>query len=453
MRVTVLPGGSVGGEVRVPGDKSIAHRWLILAATATGRSQLGGLPEALDVRSTAKVLAAISSSETAAVLEGWASSPGGAAEPQRSTTNKGESRPRAIGLEAGGRVGLQAPIHPLDCGNSGTTMRLVAGVLASCAFEAELVGDSSLSGRPMERVAEPLRAMGAEVRTTDGHAPVTVAGGPLHGIYWVTPVPSAQVKSAILLAGLAAEGPTTVEEPAATRDHTERALAFLGAPVRRSPGSVTVERFRHEGFAGEVPGDISSAAFLVAGAALTGADLVVRDVGLNPSRTAYLDVLERMGVRTRRAISRTELGEPVGDLVVESCDALVATTVSRAELPLVVDEVPCLALLAAHARGETRFRRAGELRVKESDRLSGPAEAIRALGGHARVEGEDLVVAGGGLRGGAASAAGDHRMAMALAVAALAAGGPVEIDGMEAADVSFPGFVRMLASLGARVSA
>jgi len=330
-------------------------------------------------------------------------------------------------------------------------MRLVAGLLAACPFEVELVGDRSLSSRPMERVAEPLRAMGARVLTTDGHPPVRVRGGDLKGIVHRCPVPSAQVKGAVLLAGLAAEGETTVEEPAATRDHTERALAALGAPVRTGQGWAAVSAYQHPGFGGRVPGDVSSAAFLVAAAALTGSDLAVRDVGLNPTRTAFLAVLARMGVPTRMEIARTELGEPVGDLLVEPCTGLAGTTVPREELPLVIDEVPILAMLAAHASGPTRFLGAGELRVKESDRLSGPAAAIRALGGEAAVEGEDLVVAGGGLRGGRTASRGDHRMAMALAIAGMGARGPVEVEGMEAADVSFPGFVALLVRLGARI--
>lgn len=350
-------------------------------------------------------------------------------------------------------MGLHPPRESLDCGNSGTTMRLMAGVLAGCRFGAELVGDASLSSRPMERVAAPLRAMGAEVRTTDGHAPMVVSGADLRGIRHVCPVPSAQVKGAVLLAGLAAEGETTVEEPVGTRDHTERVLAALGAPVRTAPGVVGVGRFQHEGFAGQPPGDVSSAAFLVAAAVLTGSELTIEGVGLNPTRTRFLDVLERMGATTRSEGARAELGEPVGELYVAACPGLVGTTVTREELPLVIDEVPVLAMLAAHARGETRFLGAGELRVKESDRLGSLEAAIRGLGGRAGVEGDDLVIAGGGLRGGRASSGGDHRMAMSVAVAGLAASGPVEVEGIEAADVSFPGFLPLLERLGARVDA
>jgi 3-phosphoshikimate 1-carboxyvinyltransferase len=303
----------------------------------------------------------------------------------------------------------------------------------------------------MERVAVPLREMGAVVETTDGHAPVVVRGRALHGIDHLASVPSAQVKSAVLLAGLSAEGETTVREPVPTRDHTERALRHLGAPVRMDEGRVTIGRYRHEGFAASVPGDVSSAAFLAAAAVLTGGSLTVRDVGLNPSRTFLLEILGRMGVRTRATVEREELGEPVGVLEVEPGAGLTGTTVTEGELPLVIDEIPVLAMLAAHARGESWFLGAAELRVKEVDRLGAVAEAIRALGGGGGVEGDDLVVAGGGLHGGRVSSGGDHRMAMALAVAALAAEGPVMVEGMEAAEVSYPGFVRALIGAGARI--
>ena len=354
-------------------------------------------------------------------------------------------------LETHGRVALEAPGASLDCANSGTTMRLLAGLLAGLPFASKLVGDESLSRRPMERVAEPLRAMGAEVRTTDGHAPMVVRGGGLRGIEHRVPVPSAQVKSAVLIAGLAASGETTVLEPAPTRDHTERALANLGAPIEFEPGRISVRAFQHGGFSASVPGDPSSAAFLVAAAVLTGSALEIHDVGLNPTRARFIQVLGRMGAGVVASVHREELGEPIGSLAVGPGRELVGTTVEADELPLVIDEVPVLALAAAHARGETCFAGAGELKVKESDRLASLAGAIRALGGDAAVEGDDLVVGGGGLRGGEAPASTDHRVVMAVAAAALAAQEPTTIAGIEAADVSFPGFLDALRSLGARV--
>jgi len=296
-----------------------------------------------------------------------------------------------------------------------------------------------------------LRAMGAAVETTDGHAPVAIDGGGLHGIDHRTPVPTAQVKSAVLLAGLDAEGTTTVTEPAATRDHTERAIRALGGPIEVEGSTVRVERFQQEGFAGIVPGDPSSAAFLVAAAALTGSELTIEGVGLNPSRIHYLEVMERFGIHTEVRVDHDEVGEPVGELWVAPCDGIDSTRIEAWELPLVIDEVPVLALLASHARGDSWFLGASELRVKESDRLAGVADGIIALGGHAAAEGDDLVVAGGGLEGGRGDALGDHRMAMAFAVAGLAARRPIEIDGMEAADVSFPGFVPTLVGLGASI--
>jgi 3-phosphoshikimate 1-carboxyvinyltransferase len=459
VRAIVHPGAFDGGPVRapvvvpvrVPGDKSIAHRWLILAATGFGVSELHGLPKALDVRATASCLAQIVPGQARGALDGWASEPSSQAEGDRSTTNDPRPRGRDLVLGGHGRAALHPVKDPLDCSNSGTTMRLLAGLLAAAPFETVLRGDPSLTARPMERVADPLRAMGAEVWTTDGHPPVVVRGGPLRGIEHRTTVPSAQVKSAVLLAGLAAEGSTTLREPVPTRDHTERALAALGAPVEFEPGLATVRAFEHEGFAATVPGDVSSAAFLVAAAVLTGGALAIQNVGLNPTRTRFLGVLERMGASVGSRIERVELGEPVGTLEVEPGPWLAGTTIDAGELPLVIDEVPVLAMVAAHASGQTRFEGGAELRVKESDRLGGLVEAIRALGGDADLQGDDLIVGGSGLVGGEADARGDHRMAMALAVAALAARGPVAVDGIEAAEVSFPGFEELLVALGARI--
>jgi len=347
---------------------------------------------------------------------------------------------------------LVEPSGALDCGNSGTTMRLLTGLLAASPFAAVLTGDESLRSRPMERVAEPLRLMGADVRTTDGRAPVYVEGSAkVHGVRFETPVPSAQVKSAILLAGVAAEGQTVVREPAATRDHTERALAALGAPIRRREGLVEVSRFQHRGFRASVPGDPSAAAFLIAGAALTGQALTVVGVGLNPTRRRFLAVMERMGVPIRFRVDREELGEPVGQIEVGTTKGLSPATVSGAELPLLHDEVPILAVLAAAAEGESFFRGAGELRVKESDRLSGVSEGIRGLGGRAVIDGDDLVIEGGGLPGGTAASRGDHRLAMAFAIAGLGSKDGAEVEGIEHADVSFPGFLETLRTLGAPV--
>ena len=452
MRARILPGGVVEGETGVPGDKSIAHRWLILAATAQGGSELGNLPGSLDVRSTARCLARLVP-RAQPQLEEWASKPVEGSDGNGFTWDGLASRAAdpPLLVEGEGRGSLVPPMSALDCGNSGTTMRLLAGLLAAAPFKATLTGDSSLLARPMERVAIPLRAMGATVRTNAGLPPVFIEGGDLRGIEHVLEVASAQVKGAVLLAGLAASGETTVVERAAARDHTERALAALGAPVRVEAGRISVSAFQHRGFGGRLPGDVSSAAFLVAAAALTGGELSIHNVGLNPSRTYFLDVMERMGVRTERTVLRTVLGEPLGDIRVLPGTSLVGTRVTELDLPLVIDEIPVLAALAAHAAGDSRFCGAAELRTKESDRLSGLASGIQALGGRADVEGDDLVVTGGGLGGGEADALGDHRIGMALAIAALAASGASEVTGIEWAAVSFPGFVPTLASLGARI--
>jgi 3-phosphoshikimate 1-carboxyvinyltransferase len=386
-------------------------------------------------------------------LEMWAAKGSGGGERDRFTWDGDRPFPSSFRIEVAGegRPALRPPAIELDCANSGTTMRLLTGLLASAPFSARLVGDSSLMARPMERVAAPLRAMGAGIDTTDGHAPITVKGARLRGVSYRNPVPSAQVKGAVLLAGCGAASATEFLEPAPTRDHTERALAALGGPVEIGDRSVRVSAFQHDAFEATVPGDVSSAAFLVAAAAVTGGRVEMVDLGLNPTRTRFLDVLRRMGVEIRTVVRRTELGEPIGDLMARGPAGLGPATVEPDELPLVIDEVPVLAAVAAHARGESRFAGAGELRVKESDRLSGLVTAIRELGGASAVEGDDLVVAGGGLSGGRADARGDHRMAMALAVAGLAADHDVEIEGAEAAGVSFPGFASALVAVGADV--
>jgi 3-phosphoshikimate 1-carboxyvinyltransferase len=452
MQIAITPERPIRGDCRVPGDKSIAHRWLILAATADGTSAILDPPRSLDVRSTAACLAAIAPSARPS-LDGWDSERGATTESNGFTWDhpSGSEQGPELEVEGKGLGGLTAPHEPLDCGNSGTTMRLLAGVLAGSRFAAVLTGDTSLQARPMERVAEPLRLMGADVRTAGGFPPIEVEGAPLRGIRYEIPIPSAQVKGAVLLAGLGAEGQTTLVERVLTRDHTERALGALGAPVSVEDGAIVLGSFQHGGFRARVPGDVSSAAFLVAAAAITGGEVTIRGVGLNPSRLRFVEVMRRMAVRIELRSTGEELGEPVGELWASGAGGLVGTTVGAEELPLVIDEVPVLAALAAHARGDSRFEGAGELRVKESDRLTGLEELVRGLGGHAAVEGDDLVLAGGGLRGGRADAHGDHRMAMAGTVAALGAGGGSWVDGIESAAVSFPGFVTALRAMGASI--
>lgn len=430
----VEPSGALRGSVSVPGDKSIAHRWLILAATGSGRSRLTRLPQSHDVRSTAACLLRLASVPQAA-LESWL---------------RGEEASEVI-VDGLGFDGVAAPDGALDCGNSGTTMRLLAGVLAGREFSSVLDGDESLIARPMERVAEPLRAMGADVQTDEGHAPITIRGGRLRGKRFEVPVPSAQVKGAILLAGLQAEGLTEAEETTQTRDHTERALEALGAPIVRAGLRVSCETFQHGGLEAVVPGDLSSAAFLLAAACLReGSEVSVTGVGTNPTRVAFLDVLRRAGAEVTVTTDDESLGEPVGTVTLRAA-SLRPFTVGPEDIPGIVDEVPALAAVAAHAPGPSRFEGAGELRMKESDRLAGIVAGLRELGGEAEVVDDTLIVGGGGLAGGWTDAQDDHRLAMAFAVTALAAREPTVVRGAEWAGVSFPGFARTLRTIGGEI--
>ena len=425
MRVEPVP--ALVGHLAVPGDKSISHRAVLVGAIAEGETRILGFGRSADTESTIGAVRALGIE----VLE----------------DDVDELRVRGRGLR-----GLEAPAGAIDCGNAGTLMRILAGVLSGQRGSFELVGDSSLSARPMERVAVPLRRMGAGVRTTDGHAPVVVEGADLHGIDYELPVPSAQVKSAVLLAGLVAEGETTVVERFPTRDHTERLLERAGATIRRRPTSVTVRRAdRLVLDVVEIPGDLSSAApLLVAALTVPGSELTVHGIGLNPRRTGLIDVLERMGARIAVYNRRQVGGEPAGDVEVRASE-LVGATVAAAEVPALVDELPLLALAACHARGETVVRGAAELRVKESDRLEGVVEELRRIGGHVRATRDGFRVKGvpARLRGGAFDSRGDHRLAMLGAVVGVSSIEGVELEGAEAVEASFPGFFSLLGQLAA----
>ena len=406
--------GPLRGALEVPGDKSVAHRALILGALAEGRLVVRGLPSGQDVASTRRCLEALG----VVIREQGA----------------------ALVVEGRGPGGLAAPAGPLDCGNSGSTMRFLMGVLSGHPFESVLTGDASLSRRPMERVAAPLRGMGAEIETTQGHAPVTVRGRrPLKGLRYRLPVPSAQVKTAVLLAGLFAEGETSVEDPFGTRDHTERMLSFLGRP-----GPLRSEK------ALSVPGDPSSAAFLAAAAVLVpGSEVIVRRVLLNPGRLGFFEALREMGGRVSWERGGQQAREEVGDITA-AAGPLTPLRLAAERVPGLVDEAPLLAVLCACADGESRLEGLGELRLKESDRLEGTAAGLRALGADARADGDALVVRGPTLwRPGAVETWGDHRLAMAFAVAALAGAGPVELSDAACAAVSYPSFFDDLGRLGA----
>jgi 3-phosphoshikimate 1-carboxyvinyltransferase len=353
-----------------------------------------------------------------------------------------------------GLRGLRAPDGPIDCGNAGTLARLISGILAGQEWQQfELVGDESLSTRPMGRVAEPLIQMGAGVETSDGHLPMGIQGRPLHGITYELPVASAQVKSAILFAGLLArDGETTVLEPKPTRDHTERMLAAAGARVVRRPASVAVwpaEKLELREV--RVPGDFSSAApFVVAATLVPGSELHIHGVNLNPRRIGLLDILERMGARITVYNRREIGGEPGGDLDVRSAD-LVGADIGAAEVPLAIDELPLFGLAASFAHGDSRLRGAEELRTKETDRVEAVVDALRGLGGHARATRDGFVVRGvpTRLRGGRMESRGDHRIAMLGAVAGLASQEGVRVEDAGCVAVSFPGFFELLAELKA----
>ncbi|MEB3331428.1 MAG: 3-phosphoshikimate 1-carboxyvinyltransferase [Synechococcaceae cyanobacterium] len=421
--ITLSHGGSLRGTVRVPGDKSISHRALLFGAIAAGQTRIDGLLPAEDPLSTAACLRAM----------GVAISPIEAAG--------------TVFVEGVGLNGLQEPECVLDCGNSGTTMRLMLGLLAGCeGRHFVLDGDGSLRRRPMRRVAGPLSQMGARISGRAGGdlAPLAVQGSRLHGTTVHTGVASAQVKSAILLAALQAEGPTTVIEPAHSRDHSERMLRAFGADLEvQESGTVISVRpgAMLQGQAIVVPGDISSAAFWLVAAAITpGADLVVENVGLNPSRTGILEVLETMGARLELLDRRSVAGEPVGDLRVRH-GALRPFTIRGELIPRLVAEIPVLAVAATQADGSSHIRDAAELRVKETDRLAVMARQLRAMGAHLEEHPDGLTIHGGTeLQGAAVDSETDHRVAMSLAVAALVTRGPVQLARPEAAAVSYPGF-------------
>jgi 3-phosphoshikimate 1-carboxyvinyltransferase len=424
-------GGSLNGTVRVPGDKSISHRALLFGAIAEGETRIEGLLPAEDPLSTAACLRAM----------GVEVSPIRAGAP--------------VLVQGVGVDGLQEPGDVLDCGNSGTTMRLMLGLLAGrCGRHFVLSGDSSLRGRPMRRVVEPLSRMGATIHGRRGgdFAPLAVLGQPLNGATVSTPVASAQVKSALLLAALSAEGPTTVIEPAQSRDHSERMLRAFGAQLEVSGAErtcVTVTPGASlRGQSVVVPGDISSAAFwLVAGAITPGADLTVENVGLNPSRTGILEVMEQMGAPITLLNRRDVAGEPVGDLRV-SHGPLRPFRISGDLIPRLVDEIPVLAVAACHADGVSRIDGAEELRVKETDRLAVMARQLGAMGARIEEFEDGMAITGiTPLRGAAVDSETDHRVAMSLAVAALSASGDTSLARPGAAAVSYPGFWDDLARL------
>ena len=424
--------GPLKGEVRVPGDKSISHRAVLFSAMAQGTSHLTGVLDSADVRSSISAVEALGANVDVV---------------------SGSDRGMELHITGWGGEGPIAPVEAIDCGNSGTTARLLMGILAGFDRHVVLQGDESLSNRPMGRVTDPLSEMGATFESRGGLLPVSVRGGFLHPAEHVLSVASAQVKSAILLAGIKATGRTVVTEPAPSRDHTERMLPAFGVPVGRDEEACRawIDGPAYLSAADvDVPADPSSAAFLVAAATLVpGSDVVLPDMAVNPTRTGYLRVLSRMGARVDVVLGATTGGEPTATVRARYCDELKATTITADEVPSLIDEVPVLAVVASAAVGTTRFEGVEELRVKESDRLTAVAEGLAAMGCVVR-EGEDWLEVDGPARLASADvdSRGDHRLAMAYAVAALVAHGSVTIDGFESIDVSYPDLVTDLRDLG-----
>lgn len=489
-RLVVRSGGPLRGRVRVPGDKSIAQRAVLLGALAEGEGRITGFPPSGDCLATVACVRGLGV-ELGVLTLTPAPLPGRErGEPTLTpgpSPSQGEGRSLTPGSslwegEGGGVVlvvrgrglgGLRAPVGPLDCVRSGTTMRLLAGVLAGQPFESILTGDPQLLRRPMGRVVEPLRRMGAEIEMVDGHAPLLVHGRPLRGCDHVLPVASAQVKSALLLAGLWAAGPTTVRQPGPARDHTERMLAAMGAGVEVAGLAVTLNPSRSLlPLSLCIPGDVSSAAFpLVAAALVPGSQVTVERVGVNPTRTGLLEVLRAMGAGVavdgereyphpyRPAVGPLFLGgrgeewrEPVADVTVRASH-LQGVEVGGERVVRMIDEFPVLAVAATQACGTTVVRDAAELRVKESDRIATAVAELRALGARIEPLPDGFVVEGPTpLHGGVVESHGDHRLAMALAVAGLVAQGEVVIENADCIADSFPGFVESMRSVGAVVS-
>ncbi len=430
MVMIIQPARNLTGTINLPGDKSISHRAAMLASIAEGTSRISNFAESEDCASTLACMAGLG------------------VEIDRNGSD--------VNVSGRGKYGLTVADSPLDCGNSGTTMRLLSGMLAGQPFETTLIGDESLSRRPMKRIIAPLSEMGAIIDDVDGHAPLTIVGKrPLTRIEFRLPVASAQLKSSVLLAGLFAEGETTVIEPVATRDHTERMLRGFGVDVRVSEA----EGGRRISVSGDdrllaqditVPGDISSAAFfLVAAACIEGSELEIPNAGLNPTRTGVLDILRRFGASIEIEDERESGGEPIGTLVVRHQGRLGAVE-NRVEGEIVaniIDEVPILAVFGTQIEGGIEIRDAGELRVKESDRIAAVAENLRRMGAEVEEFEDGLRVGRSSLKGAVIDSFGDHRIAMAFAVAGLFADGETEIRGAECAAVSFPAFFDVLSSV------
>lgn len=426
VRFIASPGGKLSGRLRVPGDKSISHRSIMLGSLATGETRVSGFLEGEDSLATLAAFRAMGVN-----IEG---------------PDAGRVRIQGVGLK-----GLKAPLDALYLGNSGTSMRLMSGLLAGQSFDTTLTGDVSLSGRPMLRVVRPLISMGANIDTQEGGtAPLQIHGSAaLAGINYNMPVASAQVKSCILLAGLYASGTSCVTEPAPTRDHTERMLAGMGYPVQRQAGRVCIEGGHTlNGIDIDIPADISSAAFFLVAASITpGSELLLEHVGMNPTRTGIIDILQRMGAEIEVSNAQDVGGEPVADVTVRSAP-LHGIDIPKDLVPLAIDEFPVIFIAAACAQGRTVLTGAEELRVKESDRIQVMADGLQTLGIDAEATADGMIIEGGALGSGCVESHGDHRIAMAFSVAALRAQGKIEIRDCANVNTSFPGFAELAGKAG-----
>ncbi len=426
---TIQAGGSLQGQLQVPGDKSISHRSLMLGAIADGTTQVSGFLAGEDTLATMRAMRAMG-------------------------VDIVQETPHRLTISGVGLHGLQAAARPLDLGNSGTSMRLLSGLLSGQSFDSELIGDASLTARPMLRVADPLALMGAEVQcSAGGRPPLKIRGGKaLQAIEFPMKVASAQVKSCLLLAGLYASGKTTVIEPGPSRDHTERMLKSFGYEVEQVENRVSVVGGgRLSGTAIDVPADISSAAFPMVAALLTkGADILLPGVGVNPTRTGIIDILRLMGADIVFENPRLQGAEPVADIRVRYSQ-LHGIEIPEYLVPLAIDEFPVVFVAASQARGQTLLTGAEELRVKESDRIQTMADGLQALGIDAEARADGMLIKAGQLRAGEVNSHGDHRIAMSFAVAGMCAAGPVRILDCANVNTSFPGFSELMAGSGMRI--
>lgn len=427
--IECLPGGTVGGSIRVPGDKSISHRSIILSSIAEGTSRISGFLQGEDSLNT---LRAFQSMGVSIVREA-----------------------DRVSVQGVGLRGLKKPAGTLDMGNSGTAMRLLLGLLAGQSFDSTLTGDESLNARPMQRVIEPLQAMGASIESrSGGRAPLSILGGSkLRPVNYHTPMASAQVKSCLLLAALYADGESVIVEPATTRDHTERMLRGFGYRVISDGRQISIrggQQLRATNI--EVPADISSAAFfLVAASIAPDTELRLEHVGINPTRTGAIEILRLMGADIKLLNQREIGGEPVADIVVRSA-SLQGIHIPESLVPLAIDEFPVLFIAAACARGETLLTGAGELRVKESDRIEVMAQGLSRLGVRVESRPDGIKIFGGPMAGGVINSHGDHRIAMAFSIASTLAGDSIRIEDCANVNTSFPGFVDLAAGAGLKIS-